>query len=63
MPKDTIKYVVKRSGEHQAIDTLKIQKRLENLSFGLNMTFVNLELVVNKVIHGMYDGIKTTALD
>lgn len=27
------------------------------------MTFVNLELVVNKVIHGMYDGIKTTALD
>lgn len=27
------------------------------------MKFVNLELVVNKVIHGMYDGIKTTALD
>ena len=27
------------------------------------MTFINLELVVNKVITGMYDKVKTTVLD
>lgn len=27
------------------------------------MDYVNLELIVNKVINGMYDNIKTTALD
>lgn len=42
---------------------MKIYARLEALSFGLDMNFVNLELVVNKVIEGMYDGVKTTVLD
>lgn len=59
----TVLNVIKRSGLPEPIDTVKITKRLEKLSFGLNMEYVNLELIVNKVISGMYDNIKTTDLD
>lgn len=62
-PKTSVKSVTKRDGALQAIDTMKIYARLEALSFGLDMKFVNLELVVNKVIEGMYDGVKTSVLD
>jgi ribonucleoside-diphosphate reductase alpha chain len=62
-PKTSVKSVTKRDGTYQAIDTMKIYARLEALSFGLDMKYVNLELVVNKVIEGMYDGVKTSVLD
>lgn len=62
-PKSNVKSVIKRNGEPQEIDCIKIYARLEALSFELDMKYVNLELVVNKVIEGMYDGIKTSVLD
>jgi ribonucleoside-diphosphate reductase subunit M1 len=63
MPKLSVKTVTKRDGELQTTDTMKIYARLEALSFALDMKFVNLELIVNKVVEGMYDGIKTSVLD
>lgn len=63
VPKTVVRAVTKRNGELQDIDFMKIFKRLDALSFGLDMKFVNLELVVNKVIEGMYDGVKTSVLD
>jgi hypothetical protein len=50
MPKLSVKTVTKRDGDLQSTDTMKIYARLEALSFGLDMKFVNLELIVNKVV-------------
>jgi len=36
---------------------------LEDLSFGLDFRYVNLDLVVSKVECGVYNGIKTSELD
>ena len=58
-----IKYVVKRNGERQAIDIAQITDRLNKLAFDLERKYVNVDLIVGKVIQGMYDGITTSELD
>ena len=70
-PKDTpsvevlekVKYVTKRNGEKQSVDTAQIKERLEKLAFGLEMKYIDSDLVVQKVIQGMHDGITTIELD
>lgn len=41
------------------MDTSIVRKRMEGLAFGLNLNYVNLDLVVSKVEQGLYDGITT----
>lgn len=61
--KENIRYVTKRNGEKQAIDINQIKERLDKLSFELDRKYINIDLIVEKVIQGMHDGITTTQLD
>ena len=57
------RFVVKRDGSHQQIFPEKIRIRMEKLMEGLNAEYMNLEVVVNKVSEGIYDGVQTSQLD
>lgn len=56
-------HVTTRQGRKEPLDITIIRRRLEDLSFGLNLQYVNLDLVVLKVEQGIYDGIHTAELD
>lgn len=51
-----IKYITKRDGSLQLLDQSKIRMRLENLAKGLNMEYINFDVIVNKVYAGIYSG-------
>jgi ribonucleoside-diphosphate reductase alpha chain len=55
--------VTTRQGRKEPLDITIIRRRLEDLSFGLNFQYLNLDLVVLKVEQGIYDGIHTAELD
>jgi ribonucleoside-diphosphate reductase alpha subunit len=55
--------VVKRNGTYEAIMFDKISKRLSLLAKEEPSLSVNVTLIAQKVIHGIYDGIKTSELD
>ena len=55
--------VVTRDGTLEPLDISIVRKRIEGLCFGLNLDFVNLDLVVQKVEVGVHDGITTVELD
>lgn len=54
--------VIKRNGKSENVKFDKITARLQKLAYGLN-PLVDVIDVVQKVINGIYDGIKTTELD
>lgn len=51
-----ILYVVKRDGSRQEVDKHKIKKRMLCHSYGLNEQFINYDVVVNKVLSGIFNG-------
>lgn len=55
--------VKKRNGSLQKVCPDKITIRLENLTFNLNRSHLNLQYIVQKAINGIYDGITTVELD
>jgi ribonucleotide reductase alpha subunit len=55
-------FVIKRNGKKQEINFEKITKRLMNLSYGLD-PIVDITLITQKAIQGMYCGMKTSELD
>lgn len=55
--------VVTRDGHLEPLDIAIVRKRIEGLCFGLNLDFVNLDLIVQKVEVGVHDGITTIELD
>lgn len=55
-------YVIKRNGKKQEINFDKISKRLMNLNYGLD-PIVDVTLITQKTIQGIYNGIKTSELD
>jgi ribonucleoside-diphosphate reductase alpha subunit len=56
-------FVTKRNGERDKVDAVRITERLSTLMEGLNTSYVNLDLVVAKVMQGIYDGVTTEVLD
>ncbi len=56
-------FVLKRNGQKEIVDPIKIKERLEGLITGLNKEFINLDIVVAKVVQGIYDGVTTEILD
>jgi len=57
------KFVIKRDGTKAEIKQIRIKERLQGLCDGLNMDYVNLDVVTGKVFKGIYAGIKTSELD
>lgn len=55
--------VITRKGVHEPLDISIVRRRMEDLAFGLNLQFVNLDLVVLKVQQGVHDMITTSELD
>ena len=56
-------HVITRSGVKEPIKFDKITERIEALSFGLDMDFIDPILISQKVIEGIFDGITTQRLD
>ncbi len=50
------KFVIKRNGTKAEIKADRIKERLEQLSKNLNMDYVNLDVITNKVFKGIFDG-------
>jgi hypothetical protein len=48
--KKKISHILKRDGSKQEIDLVHIKNRLLSLSFGLDMKFININLIIWKVI-------------
>lgn len=55
--------IVKRDGSNQKVDISKIEKRITAQLEGLEVEHINLHGIVQRVIDGIYDGIKATELD
>ena len=55
--------MVKRDGTRAEIKAVRIKERLQGLCEGLNMDYVNLDIITEKVFQGIYNGIKTSELD
>jgi ribonucleoside-diphosphate reductase alpha subunit len=56
-------YVIKRDGKRELVCPEMIKERLKTLMTGLNEQYVNLDIVVAKVVQGIYDGVTTELLD
>ena len=56
-------FVVKRDGRREAVKFDKITARIVKLSYGLHSQYVDPVKVAQKVINGIFSGIKTTELD
>ena len=57
------KFVIKRDGTKAEIKAVRIKERLQGLTKDLNMDFINLDVITEKVFKGIYSGIKTSELD
>ena len=56
-------YVVKRSGKKEPIFYDKIQTRLTQLTSGLDNNYLSIARISQKVVSGIYPGVKTSELD
>lgn len=52
----TKKYVIKRDGTKAEIKAIRIKERLQGLVKDLNMDFINLDVITEKVYKGIYSG-------
>lgn len=50
------KYVIKRDGSKAEIKAERIKERLQGLCKDLNMDYVNLDIITEKVFKGIYSG-------
>ncbi len=56
-------FVIKRDGRRESVKFDKITARIERLSYGLDVNYVQPVDVAKKVITGIYDGVTTVELD
>lgn len=61
--KKGVTHVLNRHGEKMDLCLIRIKERIEKLAFGLDRAFVNIDLIIQKVVTGMYEGITTSHLD
>jgi hypothetical protein len=48
--------VIKRDGSRQPLNLAKLRERFENKSDGLNLKYVNFDILVGKLMSGLYQG-------
>lgn len=56
-------YVIKRDGRREVVRFEKITARIAKLCYGLNQQYVDPNVVAQRVIQAVYDGVHTTELD
>nr|CAD2170336.1 unnamed protein product [Meloidogyne enterolobii] len=57
------RYVIKRDGRHEAVHPGKIFSRVAKLCYGLDMCYINPDLITEKASRGIYTGVTTVELD
>lgn len=57
------KKCVKRDGSIENIDVEIIKERLESLTFNLQKEFINVNVIVYRVVQGLYENIPTEEID
>uniref|UniRef100_A0A1I8B786 Ribonucleoside-diphosphate reductase n=1 Tax=Meloidogyne hapla TaxID=6305 RepID=A0A1I8B786_MELHA len=57
------RYVIKRDGRHEAVHPGKITSRVAKLCYGLDMCYINPDLITEKASRGIYTGVTTVELD
>lgn len=62
-PASDQKFVTKRNGQKQVLEKSKLKARIADLTEGLNAEYLNLDVVIEKVLTGSFCGISTTELD
>ena len=55
--------VIKRTGRQEDVSFDKITARVKKLCYSLNPDYVSHQVIAQKVIQGLYDGVTTTELD
>ncbi|CAH2560088.1 ribonucleoside-diphosphate reductase subunit alpha [Cardinium endosymbiont of Oedothorax gibbosus] len=55
--------VVKRDGRLESVKFDKITARIEKLCYGLNRDYIDVIVIVKKIIEGIYDRVTTSAID
>jgi ribonucleoside-diphosphate reductase alpha subunit len=55
--------IIKRNGTSQQVDITKIENRIKSQLGGLEVGHISLHGIVQRVVDGIYDGIKATELD
>ena len=56
-------FVIKRNGKQEPVQFDKVTSRIQKLAYGLNQQFVDPCLISQKVVKGVYAGVKTSDLD
>jgi len=56
-------FVIKRNGNKEKLNSEMIKERLNSLMTGLDREYVDLDIVVGKVMQGIYNGVTTEILD
>src|SRR6218665_2404114 len=56
-------YVIKRDGRRESVKFDKVTARIEKLSYGLDINYIQPVEVAKKVVSGIYDGVTTAELD
>lgn len=59
----TVKYVIKWDGTKQPLDPEKVKRRIEALAEGLNSKYIDFDIIVFKVMAGVFDNVTTVDLD
>ena len=47
---------MKRDGRHEPLDLAKLRRRFEEKGDGLNMEYINFDVIVAKLAEGIYQG-------
>ena len=55
--------ITKRNGKQENLNLVKISKRIGRQTYGLNLDFVDADVVAIKVTQGCYDGISTSEIE
>ena len=56
-------HVITRKGTKEPMDISIVKKRISDLAYGLNLDYVNIDIIMSKVEQGLYDEISTYELD
>lgn len=57
------KSCLKRDGSSELVDVNVIKKRLESLFFDMDKQFININVIVYRVVQGLYENITTQEID
>ena len=56
-------FIRNRQGQTEKVNFDRIREKIESFTYGLNTSFVDIDIIAQKTIQGFYDGISTEEVD